>query len=167
MSSDTADAEIILRPPRLEDGKAVHELIRDNPPLDVNSSYSYFLLCSHFSGTCCVGEADGRVVSFLSAYLEPSQPDRLFVWQVVVDPSMRGKRLAGRMLDDVLARDACQGLRYIEATVNPSNTASARFLEKVAGSMDAGLNKSVFLSKEHFGGEDHEEEILFEIGPIS
>ncbi len=167
MSSDNADADIHLRPPRLEDGKAVHELIRDNPPLDLNSVYSYFLLCSHFAGTCAVAEVDGRVTGFLSAYREPESPDRLFVWQVVVDPSMRGHGLAGRLLQAVLERDALGDVRFLEATVNPSNTASARFLEKTAERLGADLEKSVFLSREDFGGEEHEEEILFRIGPLS
>lgn len=166
MSSDS-DAAIVLRPPRLEDGQAVHALISANPPLDLNSVYNYYLLCGHFADTCCVGTRGDEVVSFLSAYREPNAPDRLFVWQVVVDPSARGHRLAGRMLDEVLARPACKDVRYIEATVNPSNTASARFLEKVAESRQAELKKSVFLSREQFGGLDHEEEILFVIGPIS
>jgi len=160
------ETDIQLRTPRLEDGKAVYDLIRNSPPLDVNSAYNYFLLCSHFAETCVVGESGGRIVSFLSAYRLPNAPEHLFIWQVAVDSSMRGKRMAGRMLDELLSRPSCDGVKYLETTVSPSNMASKRVFEKFAEAHDAAWHEEVFLTREHFGGDDHEEEILFRIGPF-
>lgn len=158
--------DIQLRNPQLEDGKAVYDLIRSSPPLDLNSAYNYFLLCSHFADTCVIGESGGRIVSFLSAYRLPRAPETLFIWQVAVDGSMRGKRMAGRMLDELLSRPACSGVKYLETTVSPSNAASKRVFEKFAKENSAAWHEEVFLSREQFGGEDHEEEILFQIGPF-
>lgn len=158
--------DIFLRQPCLQDGKAVHELIRRCPPLDLNSSYNYFLLCSHFAATCVVAEHAGRAVGFLSAYRLPQAPETLFVWQVAVDAAARGRRLAGRMLDEVLARPACAGVRFIETTVSPSNQASRRVFARVAETRRAAWHEEVFLGREDFGTENHEEEILFRIGPL-
>lgn len=167
MTDDKNESDITLRPPRLRDGKAVHDLIANSPPLDVNSTYNYFLLCSHFADTCVVGEVDGKVASFLSAYRIPGAPENLFVWQVVVDAVLRGKGMAGRMLEAVLARPACEGVRFVQTTVSPSNTSSRRVFERFAERRGAQFREEVFLTSEDFGGENHEEEILFRIGPLS
>lgn len=161
----TEENQISLRPPVLEDGKAVHELIKRCPPLDVNSSYNYFLLCSHFRETCVVAEANGRLVGFLSAYLIPSRPDTLFVWQVAVDESARGLGLAGRMLEQVMARPACAKVRTLETTISPSNLSSRRVFERFAEKHGAKTSEETFLEAGHFGSEAHEDERLIRIGP--
>jgi len=161
------DIAIRLEVPRIEDGGAVHELIRRSPPLDLNSAYNYFLLCSHFAQTCVVGRsAEGEVLSFLSAYRQPQAPETLFIWQVAVDARLRGRGMAGRMLEEVLGREAVRGVHYLETTVSPSNTASRRVFERFAAGRSAGWHEEEFLSREIFGEESHEEEILFRIGPL-
>jgi len=161
----TEESSIELRLPNLEDGKAVHELIQRCPPLDVNSSYNYFLLCSHFCDTCVVAEANDRVVGFLSAYLIPERPETLFVWQVAVDEKARGSGLAGRMLAHVMERPFCTGVTTLETTISPSNLASRRVFQRYAEKHQAQSSEETFLEVSHFGGEAHEEERLIRIGP--
>ena len=156
---------INLRPPELEDGKAVHELIKRCPPLDINSSYNYFLLCSHFRDTCVVAEANDQIVGFLSAYLIPSRPDTVFIWQVAVDESARGTGLAGRMLEQVTERPVCANVRTLETTISPSNLSSRRVFERFAEKHHATSHEETFLEARHFGAEAHEEERLIRIGP--
>ena len=162
-----AGGDIILRRPQLEQGKAVHELVQRCPPLDLNSSYSYFLLCSHFADTCVVAEQEGVAVGFISAYRLPQAPQTLFVWQVAVDARARGRQLAGRMLEELLLRPACAGLQFIETTVSPSNHASRRVFERFAATHGAAWHEEAFLTPAHFGAESHEEEVLFRIGPLA
>ena len=159
--------EVVLREPVLLDGKAVHTLIGHCPPLDLNSSYNYFLLCSHFSETCVIGERDDEILAFMSAYRIPKSPERLFVWQAAVDPSLRGMGMAGRMLEAILARPACAGVTYIETTVSPSNTASRRVFQRFAQKHGVGWHEETLLAEEDFGGESHESEVLFRIGPFN
>lgn len=165
MESKVAEG-VQLKEPVLDDGKAVHDLISNSPPLDLNSSYNYFLLCSHFSETCVVGKQDGKLLAFLSAYHLPKSSETLFIWQMAVDASLRGLGMAGRMLEEVLARPACRGIRYIETTVSPSNTASRRVFERYAEKRQLGWHEETFLTEEQFGGEGHESEVLFRIGPF-
>ncbi|WP_303904356.1 diaminobutyrate acetyltransferase [Thiohalomonas denitrificans] len=165
MESKVAEG-LQLRKPVLDDGKAVHDLIGNCPPLDLNSTYNYFLLCSHFSETCVVGEQDSSILAFLSAYRLPKSPETLFVWQVAVDGALRGHGMAGRMLEEVLVRPACRGVRYVETTVSPSNIPSRRFFERYAEKRQLGWHEETFLTEEQFGGESHESEVLFRIGPL-
>ncbi|MCW8829611.1 MAG: diaminobutyrate acetyltransferase [Gammaproteobacteria bacterium] len=161
----TEKLEIQLRLPNLEEGKPVHELIQRCPPLDVNSSYNYFLLCSHFRDTCVVAEANDRIVGFLSAYLIPGRAETLFVWQVAVDEAARGHGLAGRMLEHVMARPFCADVHTLETTISPSNLPSRRVFQHYAEKVGAQSSEETFIEVHHFGGEAHEEERLIRIGP--
>ncbi len=162
----TENNPITLRLPQLEDGKAVHELIKRCPPLDVNSSYNYFLLCSHFRDTCVVAEANDQIVGFLSAYLIPARPDTLFIWQVAVDETARGSGLAGRMLEHVAERPDCAHVCAMETTISPSNLSSRRVFERFAEKHQAETSEETFLEAKHFGAEAHEDERLIRIGPL-
>ncbi len=62
MDTQKSEVSVQFRKPKLEDGLAIYHLIQASPPLDVNSSYLYFLQASHFADTCAVAEVDGQIV---------------------------------------------------------------------------------------------------------
>lgn len=156
-----------LRAPTTEDGAAIWELVRRCKPLDENSCYAYLILCEHFSGTCVVAEKDGEIIGFVSAYIPPRKSDVVFVWQVAVDERARGMGLAGAMLDEVIGRPACAGVRYMETTVSPGNVASETLFRKLAARRDAVCNEKTLFTGSHFGRAAHEDEVLFRIGPLN
>jgi L-2,4-diaminobutyric acid acetyltransferase len=156
----------IIRKPALEDAGPIERLIRSSPPLDANSAYAYLMLCRHFGETCAVAEHDDNVVGFVSAYRPPSDPQTLFVWQVVIDGSMRGQGLAGTLIDDILGRDACDGVTQVETTIGPDNAASLKLFESLARKRGAAINKVGVFTADLLGGGDHDDEVLYRIGPI-
>jgi L-2,4-diaminobutyric acid acetyltransferase len=159
--------EIKIRKPRASDGYDIHQLIANSPPLDLNSVYSYYLLSDHFSDSCVVAEFQGKVAGFLSAYRIPQRPQTLFVWQVVVNRTLRGRRIAWRMLESLLQRFQKDEVQQVETTVNPSNAASRGLFEHLAAAQGARLHEETFLEATAFGpGGDHESEILLRI-PLS
>jgi L-2,4-diaminobutyric acid acetyltransferase len=158
--------EIALRSPRAEDGAAVYQLIANCPPLDTNSMYCNLLQCAHFSATSVAAEADGEIVGFISGYIQPDKPDTLFIWQVAVGEKARGQGLAGRMLKEILARPACEAVRFIETTITPDNQASWALFESLTKKLNTELNRSVMFDRQqHFAGQ-HETEMLARIGPV-
>jgi L-2,4-diaminobutyric acid acetyltransferase len=166
MTSQPDREEITLRKPTKADGQAIHDLIKNSPPLDLNSTYCYCLLGSHFAHTCVVAEQAGKVCGFFSAYIRPDAQDTLFAWQVVVDPSLRGQGIAGLMLSSLLSRPDCRGIRYLETTVGPSNAASRALFNRMAQSYAAAITETEFLAADAFGTPDHEAENLLRIGPL-
>lgn len=159
---------IILREPTPIDAPRITHLVRNSKPLDVNSHYAYLLLCHHFPKTCVVADSGSQIVGFLSGYRPPDTPDVIFVWQVAVAAEARGQGLAGRLLDELLQRDACSGVSYLETTVSPSNRASEALFRKLAQRLETSCETSELFSEELFAGvEDHEPEVLFRIGPFS
>lgn len=167
MSPHPAAGEVILRKPNLADGQAIYQLIKNCPPLDLNSAYSYFLLSSHFAHTCVIAEQNGNVGGFLSAYLRPDAPKILFVWQVAVDEPLRGRGVARLMLSSLLTRPECKDARWLETTVGPTNIASRNLFAGYARSQGLDLTEESFLDAEAFGNESHEPEHLLRLGPLA
>lgn len=163
MSSE-GHGELILRHPHLEDAIAIKRIVEASGVLDVNSLYCYLLLCSHFESTCVVAELRGDVVGFTTAYRLPARPEVLFVWQIGVHESARGKGLAASMLDWSIAR--CPGVRFLEATVTPTNEPSKALFRSFARRFGASCSEEPFFNEHVFGGEKHEVENLLRIGPF-
>lgn len=165
-SSDTA-GEITLRVPTAEDGPALFDLIAACPPLDQNSRYCNLLQVSHFANTAVVAELDGEIVGSITGYLKPDDPTTLFIWQVAVHEKARGQRLATRMMDEIVDRDDCRDVRFMETTIEPGNAASWKAFEKFAEARNAPTDQSLLFSRErHFAGA-HGDEVLLRIGPFA
>ncbi|MBN1365787.1 MAG: diaminobutyrate acetyltransferase [Syntrophaceae bacterium] len=158
--------QIIFRLPKKKDARSVMKLIEDSPPLDVNSLYCYLLICTHFAQTSVLAEQCNETCGFISAYLHPERKDTIFVWQVVVKKNLREQGVASKMLNSILHRAYRVPLHYLETTVNPSNKSSNALFSTLAKSLNAHLVKSLLFSEDDFGGEKHEKEMLYRIGPF-
>jgi L-2,4-diaminobutyric acid acetyltransferase len=152
-----------FRTPSRLDGKAIHELIAQCPPLDENSAYCNFLQSSHFQNTCVLAEQDEQVVGFVSAYRKPDKSNELFIWQVAVHPAVRGLGLASQMLDQLLAKDELEQVEYLETTITKDNQGSWCLFKKLDKRQGGKGTVSIFLDeKRHFEGE-HDTEYLYRI----
>lgn len=159
--------QVIYRSPLREDAGPMQALVKASPPLDVNSTYAYLLICTHFPDTSVVATDGDRLLGFVSAYLEPSNPGVVFIWQVAVASSARGLGVAKRMLHEVLARPSCARVRYLETTITPSNDASWRLFRALARDWQARCLPVATFSGTELGGDDHEDEQLLRIGPLA
>jgi len=108
-----------------------------------------------------------KVVALLTAYVPPEKSDTLFVWQIAVDATVRGKGIAKRLLADVLNRPAMQQVRFVEATVNPSNDASRNIFRSLARQYQSEISEDLLFETTLLGDGDHEQENLIRVGPIN
>lgn len=154
-----------FRIPVAADGPAMHALVERCKPLDLNSRYCYLILCEHFAATSVVAQCDGEIVALITAYILPQRRDTLFVWQIAVDERFRGQGIARKMLRHLLGRQALKNVRYIEATVNPSNHASRSLFQALARTCASELSESLLFASDLFG-QGHEQENLLRVGPI-
>lgn len=134
--------------------------------LDDNSPYAYVLWTDAYASTSrvAVDEAD-HPVAFVMGFRKPEQPDCLFVWQIGVAPHVRGRGVASVLLDGLWAD--VQDLRYLEATVTPSNEASDRLFRSFAARHSGALERTLAYGEEHFPAGGHEAEFRYRIGPIT
>jgi L-2,4-diaminobutyric acid acetyltransferase len=159
-------AAVSFRSPTVTDGAALWRLARDSGALDLNSPYYYLAFCARFAESSIVAEDGGQVLGFVTGLLHPD-PATLFVWQVGVDASARGRGIASGMLEALLARDSCDGVRRLDTTVTPSNEASLALFRGLARRWGARVEESPFLQGEDFPPEDrHEPERLLSIAPL-
>ncbi len=155
--------EIILRHPVKEDGLTVFNLIKASPPLDLNSSYYYYMMCADFGKSSLLAERNGELLGYISGYTPPEDEGTLFVWQVAVSEAARGKGLAGALLAN-LVQDWNGLITTVKTTISPSNKASQALFNGFAEKNNYPISTSEFLSAKDFGsGDEHEDEVLYTI----
>jgi len=158
--------DITIREPAETDGSEIWHLVKAAGSLDENSMYCNLLQCTHFASTCALAERNGEIVGWVSGYIPPEHPERLFVWQVCVREDARGKGLGKRLIRAILDRDVCRDVTHINTTITDDNDASWSLFRKVARSLDADLTRSEHFEEEaHFDGH-HETEHMVSIGPF-
>lgn len=167
MTATSLATRVSIRQPTRNDAANVYALVKSAPPLELNSCYTYLLLCTHFSSTSAIATRDGQVVGFIGGYTPPAQPDALFVWQVAVAEAARGAGLGRKMMEHILKRETSSSLHWVEASVTPSNAASRRLFQGSAEKWGVTCEISPWLDREDFFGAGHEPEELFRIGPLN
>ena len=165
--TDESKPQIVYRVPSIEDGAEIWNMVDEAAALDVNSGYAYFMIARNFAATSVVAEVDGEVAGMVTAYPMPSDPTRLFVWQVNVREDFQGLGIARGMLEEILTRDDCATVRYIETTVAPDNDASEALFRRIAKDFLCGIEESEVYKDELFPDAEHQVERLFVIGPIT
>lgn len=159
--------EFTYRTPTIEDGAEIWKMVDETAALDDNSAYAYFMACRNFSATSVVAEAGDDLAGMVTAYPLPDDPQRLFVWQVNVRDQYQGQGVAVEMLRELMKREDCQSVRWIETTVAPGNDASEAMFERIAAHLNADINVKEVYGDELFPDGEHKVERLFVIGPIT
>ncbi|WP_425099271.1 diaminobutyrate acetyltransferase [Tropicibacter sp. S64] len=160
--SDTAPkGTLTFRKPVREDGAAIWSLIGDCKPLDENSMYCNLLQADHFRDTCIVAEMDGEIVGWVSGYLLPHDAETLFVWQVAVSETARGRGVGGRMLSALFERVEKDGVRRIQTTITRDNDASWALFTGFADRQDALISDEAHFTRDtHFDGNHDTEHMV-------
>ncbi len=151
--------------PTKKHAKEIFKLVSRCKPLDINSEYLYLLQTTYFKDTCSLALLEKKAIGFISGYLVPNKTNTLFIWQVAVDKQARGKGLAKKLLLEILQREHSKNIEYIHTTISPQNIPSQKFFEKLASDLNTTIKKSILFDNDDFTTE-HEQEVLFEIGPI-
>ena len=165
-ATETSSAQLILRRPNIDDAAAIWQLVRAGD-LDDNSCYAYLLLCDHFADTCLVAAVNQEICGFVAAYRPPIRPNVVFVWQIGVAAAARRQGVAKRLLHALVSLPACREVRFLEATVTPSNAASRRLFQSLATDLGVPCHIEQGFAAKMLGCEDHEQEELFRIGPFA
>lgn len=143
----------------------MYTLAKNSKVLDVNTPYSYVMWSTYFQKTSMIATYKNERIGFVSGYILPDKDDTLFVWQVAVDENYRGFGLATRMIKGLV--DSLDEVKFIEATVTPSNEPSSNLFKGIAKKHGTECSISLCFSKADFPYDDIEEEYTYRIGPIA
>lgn len=155
---------ISLEQPSKEDGQGMWNLAKKTS-LDLNSAYKYIMMAEYFSETCVVAKENDEVVGFITGFIQPEHPEVVFVWQVGVDSSQRGKGVAYKMLAELVRRESAKDVKYVEATITKDNVASQSLFKKLAKERDTSFEIRETFPADVFP-EDGEAEYTYRIGPF-
>ncbi len=165
MNSEIESVDFNFEHPDLKDGYEVNQLVKQCKPLDENSVYCNILQCYHFKDTSICVRYSGEICGFVSGYIIP-QTNSLFIWQVAVSETQRGKGLALKMISKILESEACSNVNNIKTSITNSNTSSQRLFTKIADKYSTQIKSEAFINQaNHFNGE-HESEYLYTVGPL-
>jgi len=157
-----AGAGLSFRFPEPTDGKSMWELA-EQAGLDVNSPYAYVMWAEYHRRTSLVAEDDAGLAGFVTGFAVPETDlTTVFVWQIAVANDRRQRGIGARLLDELVVRT---GARCIEATVTPSNQASAALFRGLGARHGATPTEELAYGEHLFPGR-HEAEIRFRI-PVS
>src|SRR5699024_3967105 len=128
--------------------------------------YSYLMWGKYFNKTSIVAERDHELIGFITGFLQPNTPNTLFIWQIAVDSTHRGKGLASALIKNLLHQLKDHDVRLLEATVTPSNIPSSNLFKSIATSSEANCEISKCFLSEQFPESSHEDELTYRIGPL-
>ena len=156
---------IQIKNPDSDYGYQISELIKNSPPLDLNSTYLYFIQSHYFNKTCAiaVNEID-RVIGFVSGFQDPRKKDTLFIWQVAISEDARGNGLASKLIHFILQEHP--HMQFIETTITKDNASSISLFNKISQELNTNIIEEPFLDKTKHFLNQHDSENLFRIGPF-
>ena len=156
-----------IREPRGGDALPIWQAVTATPELDNNSWYCYLLLCTHFADTCAVASDDTGMVGFITGFASGRDSSTWFVWQLWVQPELRGQGVAAKLAEHVVGQDASR-FRAVQATVDPKNLGSMTFIRELAQRRNATMRVEPYLGAHLFpaaeGPHGQEDLVTLELG---
>ncbi|WP_369405527.1 GNAT family N-acetyltransferase [Aneurinibacillus tyrosinisolvens] len=87
-------------------------------------------------------------------------------WQVAVAESERGNGLGSLLLKELMGREICEDIRYLETIISPSNHPSQALFRGFARDLSVECKISECFPAHLFPGSVYEPEMTFRIGPF-
>jgi len=155
----------LFRKPEKQDAAEIYALLQPYKPyVGTSPLYTYLMICEYFCDTSVVVINDHHeIIGFMSGFLAPTKQQTLFIWEIAVKNGYHGNNLYIRMAKELYARNKP---RYIELTVNPSNTQSIKRINQLAEIFSCPCKVIPLFPSEYFGDCKHEDEVLYRVGAI-
>lgn len=99
----------------------LHELASQCKPLDLHTSYTYWVITHYYKEFCFILEEEENPVGFITALVNNSTG---FIWQIGILQKYRGQKLSVKLIDSVLCSFQKKGIHLVQLTISPNNEAS-------------------------------------------
>jgi diaminobutyrate acetyltransferase len=106
------------------DVSEIRKLVKACEPLTLHTAITYGVLFRSFPDTCFVVETSGQLSGFISSIRGTAHPEAIYVWQIGVIPSERGKGLSFQLIDSVAIAARRIGCSLLQVGIEPSNDQS-------------------------------------------
>lgn len=156
---------LVYSHPQAVDGSKMWELVKENNDLDLNSSYSYFLVSKLHSQRCIIvtDKTTNKLVGFIMGFVFSEEPKTYFVWQITVSKNYRCKNIGSSLIEKILSTN--EDVRFIKGTMSKDNSYYHKLLKKIALKYNTWYSIKEGFEQDQFP-EGHENEQLVTVGPI-
>ncbi len=137
----------------------IRDFVSSCPPLGVHTLYTYWVLLHCFGDLCFISEEEGRINGIITGVASAQEPDCAFLWQIGIAGSERGKGLSRKLIESFFEAAGQKGIRRIQLTIDPENTASLKTFRRWGGELRKIDSISLF---DQFSKESENED-LYEI----
>ena len=130
--------------------------------LDVHTPYTYWVACQYHGSSIFILEDAGEPIGYIMAL---DNPDCVFLWQIGILASYRGKGLSQRLYTQVMNYAAAAG-KKVQVTIAPDNKASFGALESYcrSHSLEIHTEQTLFLT-DRIDPEFRETEVIYTVYP--
>lgn len=163
MGKSPSSQNLTFRPLGVADVVDLQQAVRDCPPLTLHTPYTYWVALSKASGLCIGAWREDELAGFVVAM--PTTRSRLFVWQIGVRSSFRGRQVGQVMLRKAWQAAEKLGLDSLETSIEPSNKASAATFASFAKAENLSFNAIGTASIRDPAGKVAEREIEYLLQP--
>jgi diaminobutyrate acetyltransferase len=108
----------------------VYNFVSNCKPLEKYYEHFYKIMLRYFSNSCFIAEFKDEIIGFVMGFKSQTDENTFFLWQIGVNPSHRGKKVAENLLKKLENTAETQGCNKMEVTVDPENIASQKLFEK-------------------------------------
>ena len=120
----------------------IRQFIRECPPLELHTFYTYWVLIHHFQDLCLMDEVAGNINGIITGLKSTAESDMVFLWQLGVRPGSRGKGISRKLLQEFTSRSKRLGARRIQVTIEPGNRASLAAFSTFSDTIGSRLEKT-------------------------
>lgn len=105
-----------------KDSETLFNLAKNNPPLDVHTPYTYWVIAKHFSDTSFILEQNGVPIGFITAL---ETPEFIFIWQIGINERFRGGYWGKYLIENVFNK-AKELQKDVIVTIDKDNIPSIK-----------------------------------------
>jgi L-2,4-diaminobutyric acid acetyltransferase len=133
--------EVVLRQCTSSDVAQIVRFVAECPPLDVHSSFTYWVTFQYWGEMCFVASAGERIIGYVSALGSGHSSDVFYLWQIGVSEDRRSTGLAQRLVAAVTKAGRGRGFREMQVSIAPENESSLRTFTRFATSLGKTLDQ--------------------------
>ncbi len=124
------------------DVEGIARFIASCPPLDLHTSFTYWVTFEYWGDLCFAARLGGRIVGYASAIGSGRDGEVLYLWQVGVADELRSTGLGRRLIESVADAGRRRGFRELQVSIAPGNEASFRAFSGFATSLGQPLERA-------------------------
>lgn len=154
---------VIFTRPEACHAQEVKTLVDENEQLDSNSLYIYLIWCSFFSQNSAIAIKNNEVISFVTGFRKPDDPETYFLWQTAAKKRHGVANLGLNLILYAVEKEIENGIKAIEASVNKKNTPIVMLMKTLNKRVGGDLSTTSLFSSEqlsHEGMQHHEETLI-------